>query len=293
VSIAAQLATLPVTLYYFHQFPVYFLLANVFVIPASTVILLGGILLLMVSPIPWLAGWLAKGLALSVWLLNEGLFFVSQLPSPVIYPIPMTMVQSLCLGGIIVCVYSLLRSRRFRWVWALVGCFTLFALDDFFAVNAGGREFVVYAVPRHSVMEWSGNGYAVVAMDSAIQRNTSAIRYHIEPNRVFRKTTNVASISNRHDPLEYYQVGGKRFLWIGRTLGNGPHLATDFLVVGNNAIRSLETLQRTVTFEHLILDSSNSRYYEEKIIHEAAKLGIPCYSVSRDGAFVFTLPDND
>lgn len=290
VSIAAQLATLPVTLYYFHQFPVYFLLANVFVIPASTVILLGGILLLIISPIPWLAGLLAKGLALTVWLLNEGLFFVGQLPTPVIYPIPMTMVQSLCLGGIIICVYSLFRTRRFRWVWAMAGCITVFALDDYFTATTD-NEFVVYSVPRHSVMEWSGMGHAIVAMDSALQGNPSAMKYHVEPNRVFRKTTNV--VSDKLRLLEYFNVRGKQFLWVGRSLGNNQHIAIDFLIIGNNAVRSLETLQRTVTFEHLILDSSNSRFYEDKIIREAARLGIRCYSVSRDGAFVFTLPDNE
>ncbi len=290
VSIAAQLATLPVTLYYFHQFPVYFLLANIFVIPASTVILLGGILLLIISPIPLLAVWLGKGLALAVWLLNEGLFLVGQLPSTVIYPIPMTLVQSICLGGVIVCVFSLLRSRRFRWVWAMAVCVILFALNDFTTTD---REFVVYAVPRHSVMEWSGRGSAVVAIDSALQRSPSAMKFHVEANRVFRKTNTVTTVPKPLEALEFFLVGDERFLWVGRTPGNSAHVSTDFLVIGNNAVRSLETLQRTVTFEYLILDSSNSRFYEEKIIREAAKLGIPCYSVSRDGAFVFTLPDND
>src|SRR5690606_4756086 len=35
VSLAAQLAVLPLSIYYFHQFPVYFLLANLLVIPAA------------------------------------------------------------------------------------------------------------------------------------------------------------------------------------------------------------------------------------------------------------------
>lgn len=47
VSLAAQIMTLPLTLYYFHQFPNYFLLANLLVIPLSTVILYGGIVFFM------------------------------------------------------------------------------------------------------------------------------------------------------------------------------------------------------------------------------------------------------
>ncbi len=295
VSIAAQLATLPVTLYYFHQFPIYFLLANVFVIPASTVILLGGILLLVVSPIPWLASLLGKALALSVWLLNEGLFLIKQLPSNLIYPVPMSLVQACCVACIIVFVYSLFRSRRFSWMWALIACAAVYALDDL-ASRSSKREFVVYAIPRHSVMEWSEKGQAFVAMDSALEATPSISRFHIEPNRVFRRTSRLTNSSENLVAVEFFQFGGSRFLWIGRSpKHNMPpaQLATDFLIVGNNAIRSLETLRRSVIFNHVILDSSNSRFYEEKIIDEATKLGFDVYSVSRSGAFVFTLPKPD
>ena len=51
VSIAAQVATFPVTTYYFGQFPTYFWLTNIFVIPAVMVLVPIGILLLFVSKI--------------------------------------------------------------------------------------------------------------------------------------------------------------------------------------------------------------------------------------------------
>ena len=47
VSIAAQIATFTIGLLYFHQFPNYFLLSNLFVIPGSFVVLLAGIALLV------------------------------------------------------------------------------------------------------------------------------------------------------------------------------------------------------------------------------------------------------
>jgi len=44
VSIAAQIGTMPVALFYFHQFPLYFLPANLIIVPMSTLILYGGII---------------------------------------------------------------------------------------------------------------------------------------------------------------------------------------------------------------------------------------------------------
>ncbi|MCK3685643.1 ComEC/Rec2 family competence protein [Maribellus sp. YY47] len=54
VSISAQIATFPLTSYYFHQFPTYFLLTNIVVIPAVFVLIILGVLLLLFSGLPYL-----------------------------------------------------------------------------------------------------------------------------------------------------------------------------------------------------------------------------------------------
>ncbi len=55
VSLAAQLFTTPLALYYFGQFPIYFLLGNLIVVPLAAPILCGGLLLLALSAIPVLS----------------------------------------------------------------------------------------------------------------------------------------------------------------------------------------------------------------------------------------------
>lgn len=69
VSVAAQLATLPLGLFYFGQFPVLFFLSNLFVIPAITIILYAGLCFILLSKIGFLAGIFA-------WLLKVYLWFV-------------------------------------------------------------------------------------------------------------------------------------------------------------------------------------------------------------------------
>jgi competence protein ComEC len=46
VSVAAQLATFPIGLYYFHQFPVWFIISNLIVIPISNIIIYIGMVLI-------------------------------------------------------------------------------------------------------------------------------------------------------------------------------------------------------------------------------------------------------
>lgn len=54
VTLAAQFATAPFTIFYFNQFPLYFWLSNLFMTPLSTVVIIGGMIMLLVSFIPYL-----------------------------------------------------------------------------------------------------------------------------------------------------------------------------------------------------------------------------------------------
>ena len=102
VSIAAQIATLPLTLYYFNQFPVYFMLSNLLVIPSAIVILSAGILLFITSPVPAISESIG-------WLMNkfiEGLNFcikrIETLPSSVIEGLSISILECLALYIIII-----------------------------------------------------------------------------------------------------------------------------------------------------------------------------------------------
>jgi competence protein ComEC len=84
VSIAAQLATLPFTLYYFQQFPTYFLITNLLAIPISTVVLYTMLAFLLFSWYPPLA-WLLANLGTSLTELMNGVVdCCAQLPGGVL-----------------------------------------------------------------------------------------------------------------------------------------------------------------------------------------------------------------
>ena len=81
VTLAAQIATVFLSLYYFHQFPVYFLLAGWFVVPLSGVVLASGwAILLLEHLLPGLAmslAWIPAGLAT---VMNALVFAIASLP---------------------------------------------------------------------------------------------------------------------------------------------------------------------------------------------------------------------
>lgn len=286
VSIAAQLATLPVTLYYFHQFPLYFLLANMFVIPASTLILLGGILLLVISPLPVIADWLARLLEVMIWLLHEGLFFVGSLPASVIQPIPLTLLQSFCLGALVITIYLLIRTRRFRWVVVTTMIVLSSAFDSWRHEFGHQDQFVVHRIAKHTCMEWRSEGQAFAMVDSTLAGDSGKVQYHIQPGRlnedIERVETRIAGIG-----WKLFRFRERTFLWVSHAMSPISERAyVDYLIVGNNAVRSLETLTRNLTFGCVILDSSNSWGYADRLTAEAKRMNIACHSVLTQGAFL-------
>src|SRR5205814_5677401 len=70
VTIAAQILTMPIAIYHFHQFPVYFLLANLVAVPVSSIILLGEILLCCFSFLLPVAAVIGNILHWMIGLLN-------------------------------------------------------------------------------------------------------------------------------------------------------------------------------------------------------------------------------
>jgi competence protein ComEC len=84
VSAAAQLGTLPITLYYFHQFPMYFWLSGLLVVPAAPIILVCGLLLLVLEGLhPGWGAWPAWLLNQLIPLLNRGLEHIQHWPGSV------------------------------------------------------------------------------------------------------------------------------------------------------------------------------------------------------------------
>lgn len=80
VSLAAQLATLPLTLFYFHQFPNYFLLTNIIVIPLAFGIVFCAIIVLFMVAIFGSHFYLGNLLEVQLYGLNYSVSEITKLP---------------------------------------------------------------------------------------------------------------------------------------------------------------------------------------------------------------------
>ena len=123
VSVAAQISVAPLVMYYFGQFPCYFLLANFIAVPLATTIIYTSLLLALVSLIPWLpelAPWLTTTIGAALqWqaeTMNDTLAWIGTLPGATVKGIAINGLQAAALYILIIIMYaaSFHTERLFR-----------------------------------------------------------------------------------------------------------------------------------------------------------------------------------
>lgn len=77
VTLSAQLGVLPLTLFYFHQFPGLFLLTNSVILPVMSFVMIGGISIIGLAALNSLPDWLAEGYGTSISGINNFIGWVA------------------------------------------------------------------------------------------------------------------------------------------------------------------------------------------------------------------------
>ncbi len=131
LGIAAQALTIPLVLYYFHQFPNYFWLTNLGIMVLAGAILAVGLLFFSASAIPGLGWLLAVLLGWAVWFLLIFVGWIDALPSAVAVGFAPGFLEIMLFY---VSIIMLSWQFRKRWI-PIVGGLSLLTLLSFWQFN--------------------------------------------------------------------------------------------------------------------------------------------------------------
>ena len=174
VSFAAQIGTLPISIYYFHQFPSYFWLSGLLLIPAAFIIIALGIFILAFQAIPVLASLLGKVLQFIIWLCNSFIFFLEELPGHLITGLWLSRFEVIIAYVILLSFLLVLHFRRSTYylILALSCCLLTSSLAYKKWQRFTQKELVIYAAKGHSIVDFI-YGHSLVSLESAdLQKNT-------------------------------------------------------------------------------------------------------------------------
>lgn len=168
VSMAAQIATCPLSLYYFHRFPNYFLLSNLIIVPLSNGIILMGILALLCSSIPVFGGLVISALRLLLICLNKSVLWIGSLPGAVTSGFFPDLPALVLMYLIITFAFLFLSEKRPAFLILTMTCLVLLQVSEVnqklylsshyrFSVHKGNQGYVIRFVKgRKEICFYSG-----------------------------------------------------------------------------------------------------------------------------------------
>lgn len=290
VSVAAQLGTMPFTLYYFHQFPNYFLLTNLVAIPLSTIVIYLAMLLLAVSFIPYVSVGVAFLLKWSLWLMNFLIVGIENLPHS-LSVIPFDFKQMLFLLIALFAVSFYFYSKKFSALFlGLLSLFVVTGLSLYMKYETlNSAKMIVYAGQKHTHVNFLlGSKNFVYSSDTTeLERVAGSYwKMHQISEPVFLDRNGWLN-----DGFAFFE--GKRILILQNNLlrkqTTVAPIQVDYLIIGNHLKPKMNQLLEIIEPRKVIVDKSISEWYTESIRRVCEERNIAFYSVAEKGAYVLNL----
>ncbi|MDR2948356.1 MAG: ComEC family competence protein [Prevotella sp.] len=267
LSLVAQLATFPICLYYFGTFPTYFFITNLVIVPLVSLIMyaVGGIIVAWVFSLvlPDINFFFlpVKALQLLVHLMTSLIRFFENLPFALIQEVKISFTDLLLIFTLIIGLLIFFIYRKSKAL--IVG---------FFAV------VLLLAIHIYSNLEVKEDRMIVYN-----RRQNTEIRLNLGHDNY---TLDSVSLEKKY---EYLDIHNKKILivssdiWKNKEANDKYEIDNLILIKDNN--HSLYSLTQLFSIKNVVLDASLSSYTRQRLSKECQKLNIPCYDVTKSGAF--------
>lgn len=290
VTLAAQVLTIPICIYYFHQFPNLFLLTNFLAVPLSSIILLGEILLCAISFIPVLASLTGKVLTSLIDIMNIYIERIESIPGSVSSNLQINFIQGLLLFCFITgTCYWLMEKSKTVLKFSLLALLGYILFQTFSLIKTGQQQkIIIYNIPNTTAIDFISGNRAFFIGDSSLMNNQLFQQYYLQPAHILNRIKKTGSLSG----VKFLQFGDKHILITGEYWNAGPletKIPVDLLVISNKSKIPVSKLNASLKINQLVIDSSVPRWKAGKLKKECDSLGIPWYDVNEKGAFIMRL----
>jgi competence protein ComEC len=275
-SFAATLTTLPFTLFYFKQFPVWFFICNLVVVPLSFAILLLAVLVVLkLGFAAIIINHLVSFMFAFIALFNHPWGFIDN--------VDFRCIDAILLSLFIILFSFALHKRSFQI--AVASLFVLIAwqingiADSWQSKNASG--FTVYQINKENTFTVKNRAEAL--MDSVDRKKYN---FHVRPhivsfNYTVLQVKGFNSISARSEEILLF---GKKNFW-----PEADYARVSVIVISNNFRLTETDLGRFISLKKIVGDGSNNRYIIDRLREICNKFGIEFYSTKEQGALIIPL----
>jgi len=281
-SISAELLVAPLVIYYFHTFPLLFIVANVAAYLFMTVVLIMGMVIIVSSFFPVIAKFIG---ICTVWLVTwfDGIVTWLQSCNPVSFHFLMlTGVELILLYFIIAgfVLFLLKKQKPAIFAAAIASCILMFSFckDKWKALHQ--QRFVIYNTGKANHIELvKGNYYTVLYTDTGSQKKTD---YVVKPSHIGWRAWKQDSSGIQ----DIYEIGGKTVLILNRDIDSNTRFHADYLVVNYSGKIYSEELRKIFSPSLVIIGNNYNRRQQDGFTKEFEQAGVAIHCMDKDGAIV-------
>lgn len=294
VTIAAQILTVPIGIYHFHQVPLNFLFTNFLAVPLSSFILLDEILLCVISFIPPLAAIIGQFISWLIWIMNSYIERIEMLPFSLWDGLQISILQAILLlivgAGL---GFWLMEKSKTGLKYALAALLAFVVLRTASFIGANNRQqLIVYNVPQKTAIDFiDGRKYLFVG-DSDLLADDFIRNFHIKPSRILHRIEPAVNFENFCQQENLVVCNSKKILTINETKYFSPlkeKIPIDLLLVSGNPKLYFNKLAETFSVKQLVFDGSCPAWKINYWKKDCDSLHILYHDVSEKGAFVMNL----
>lgn len=283
VSLAAQIAVLPISLYYFHQFPGLFLFSNAVIVPFLGLILSGGILAIVLALMDLLP---MQYVQLYTWLIDQMNAFVGWIAAQeswLFTDISFSFGKVLLSYGLIVTLFEFVQKRKARKFLALLFAVLLCQIALFFDLKRTNstKELVVFHENRHTII-----GERRGALMHVFQQKDSLTLGQSLAVSSYSIGQGVRATEHAHIPT-YFRMNKQALLVVGKS-GWFPSfsLASPVVLLTSSAKVNLERLISHMHPAVIVADGSNYKSDVQRWQQTCLQTKTPFWYTGQKGAYV-------
>jgi competence protein ComEC len=295
VTLAAQLLTLPISIYYFHQFPNYFLLTNLIAVPLSTIILICEIVLCAVAAIPFAASLAGQLTTWLIWLMNICIEKAEAIPYALSNGLQINVAQAILFTLFILSIcYSLINKSVIYLKAGLLVLLGFAVLRTISFIQSGNQQkLIVYNMPQRQAIDIiQGHHYTFIG-DSSVEKDQLLQQYHLWPSRVMHRVK--PSPDKLNSTGNYFSCNGRRICLAGKvgllpepgSIVSKPFI--DLMVLSKDSRIYIARFAGFFTIKQVVFDASVPSWKLHHWKRECDSLRIPWHDVNTKGAFAINL----
>lgn len=280
VTICAQIGVLPLSIYYFHQFPGLFLLTNIVVLPFLTILMCGGILIVVLAFLSSLPNWMAESYNLMIEGLNSFIHWIAIQDNFLFKDISYSAPKAIGAYLLIIALVFLIKKRNYnRLVFSLLAVsllMTIYIYDEF---RIPSNQLLIFQKSKQTLISYkNGKNLIIYTKDSTISNSESY------PIKSLKTALNIDSYSEEKLP-EIFQYKNKIILVVD-SLGLIPKKKNIHTIVLTNSPKiNLNRVIDSLDPHQIIADGSNYFSYVKQWEKTCELKKLPFYHTAKQGAF--------